>query len=111
MSVEERDGGEHTAVIVVRLGQADLGQDAEHVLFDRSLGDPEAPADAGIRASLGHQGEHFALAARQLLEGIVDVPCCNEFLNESGADDRPRHRLHDLRRRGVFKLGDTTLSK
>ena len=32
-----------------------------HAVLDRPLGDPELMCDAGIRAPLGHQRQHFAL--------------------------------------------------
>src|SRR4051812_12931558 len=89
MSVEERDHREHPAVVLVGLGQAELRQDAVHVLLNGSLRDPEAPADAGIGAPLGHQREYVALATGELLERILDTPRRHEFLNQSGVDDRP----------------------
>ena len=90
MSVEERDHRKHPAVVVVGLAQAELGQDAVHVLLNGSLGDPEAPPDAGVGAPLGHQREHVALATGELLEGILDIARRNEFLNESRVDDATR---------------------
>ena len=74
-----------------------------------SLRDPEAPPDAGVGASLGHQREHVALATGELLEGILDIPHRDEFLNQSGVDDRPAatdspHRVEEL-----VDVGDATL--
>jgi hypothetical protein len=37
--VEKRDHGEHAPVVVVRLGQVELDQDAVDVFLDRPLGD------------------------------------------------------------------------
>ena len=73
MSVEVRDDSKHTPVMVVRLGQPKLREDAVHVLLNGSLGDPQAPGDAGIGAPLGHQREHVALARGELLERIVEA--------------------------------------
>ena len=87
MSVEERDHREHPAVIVAGLGQAELRQDAVHVLLDGSLGDPEAAPNAGIGAPFGHQRKHVALARSELLERIIDVPRRDELLNQRGVDN------------------------
>ena len=45
----------HAAVVVRGLGQAQLHEDAAHVLLDRSLGHPELAPDARVRATLGHE--------------------------------------------------------
>ena len=100
MSVEERDHRKHPAVVVVGLGQPELGQDAVHVLLNGSLRDPKAPPDAGVGAPFGHQREHVALATGELLEGILDIPRRNELLNQSGSTTDPPRRLV-LPRRGT----------
>src|SRR5204863_8263689 len=89
VSVEEPDRGEHTAVIVIALGQRELHHDAVHVSLDRALCDPESSCDAGVRASLRHQREHLALATRQLFERITHFPGRNELLNKEWVNDRP----------------------
>src|SRR4051794_21660328 len=88
MSVEERDHREYAAVVVAGFGEAEFREDAVDVFLDGSLGDPESPADAGVGASFGHQREHVAFAAGELLERIFDVACRDELLNEGGVDDR-----------------------
>ena len=45
---EKPDHGEHAAVVVVGLGEAELDEDAVHVLFDRPFGDPQAARDPGV---------------------------------------------------------------
>src|SRR3954447_26625136 len=55
MGVEKPDCREHSAVVVVGLRKTELRHDAVYVLLDGALGDPEAPADTSIRASLRHQ--------------------------------------------------------
>src|SRR3954471_9016250 len=88
MSVEEPDRGEHTAVIVIALGQRELHHDAVHVSLDRALCDPESSCDAGVRASLRHEREHFALARRQRFERITHFPRGDELLNKHWVNDR-----------------------
>ena len=46
--VEVGDHGEHAAVIVLPLRQAQLPEDAVHVLLDGSFGHPELPCDSGV---------------------------------------------------------------
>jgi len=111
MSVEERHHREHPAVVVAGLGQPELRQDAVHVLLDGSLRDPEAPADACIGAPLGHQREHVALATRELLERILDIPRRHELLNQSGVDDRSAatHSAHGVEE--LVDIGDAALEQ
>jgi hypothetical protein len=54
-------------MVIVGLRQGELPQDAVYVVFDRSLGNPQAPSDTGVGASLRHQAEHLALARRELV--------------------------------------------
>src|ERR1700760_1948876 len=83
MSLEERDYREHPPVVVIGFRQTELRQDAVHMLLDRPLGDPEAPANSGVRPSLSHQREHLPLAGCQLVKWIVDPSSSHQFLNES----------------------------
>ena len=74
-------------MVLVGLRQAELPQDAVHVIFDRSLGDPQVPSDTGVGATLRHQAEHLALARRELVKRIVGPPGLDELLDESRIDD------------------------
>src|SRR6185436_20539159 len=87
-SVEVGDHRKHTTVVVFGLGQAQFHEDAADVLFDGAFGDPELACDSGVRAPLGHEGEHLALARGKLLERVVHPAGGDEFLDESGVDDR-----------------------
>src|SRR3954447_647777 len=111
MSVEERDHREHPAVVVAGLGQAELRQDAVHVLLNGSLRDPEAPADAGIGAPLGHQREHLALATGELLERILDIPRRHELLNQTGVDDRTTTTYSPQGVEELVDIGNATLEQ
>ena len=74
-------------MVFVGLRQAELPQNAVHVIFDRSLGDPQAPSDARVGASLRHQAKHLSLASREEFERIVGPPGLYELLDESWIDD------------------------
>src|SRR3954447_23344749 len=111
MTVEERDHREHPAVVVAGLGQLKLRQDAVHVLLNGSLRDPEAPADAGIGAPLGHQREHVALATGELFERILDIPRRHEFLNQRGVDDRSATTYSSYGVEELVDIGDATLEQ
>jgi hypothetical protein len=100
VSVEEPDRGEHTAVIVIALGQRELHHDAVHVSLDRALCDPESSCDAGVRASLRHQSEHLTLARRQNVERIFEATGRDKLANKSRihhrrALDDPFERLEE----------------
>src|SRR3954462_2751158 len=50
---------ENAAVVVVRLRQPELAEDAGDVLLDRAFGNDELARDPGVAAALGHQPEHL----------------------------------------------------
>src|SRR5262249_32926692 len=70
------------------LGETKLGEDAVHVLGDRSLRHPQPASDPDVRATLSHEREHLTLARRQLDERVVDSPRRDELLNERRVNDR-----------------------
>ena len=73
--------------------QPELAEDVRDVLLDRALGDHQALGDRRVRAALGHQPEHVALARGQLVERAV-VPAAAER-----AGRRPRGPARCRRRR------------
>ena len=79
-------------MVVLRLRQPELGQDVPDVLLDRSLGEPELAGDAGVRATLGHQRQHLALACREVRERVVAPPSLDQCLHETRVDDRSARR-------------------
>src|SRR3954468_13961522 len=111
VSVQEPDRREHTAVIVIALGQRELHHDAVHVSLDRALCDPESSCDPGVRASLGHQREHLALARRQLFERITHFPRRNELLNKQWVNDRSTTAYASNGVEKLVKLGDPALEQ
>src|SRR5215204_2419282 len=68
---EVPDDGEHAPVVVRTGEEAELVVDVRDVLDDGFLGKEELLRDRLVRAALGHQGEHLALAGREPLDGIV----------------------------------------
>jgi hypothetical protein len=57
--------GQHPPVVVPGWRQAQLREDAGHVLFDHARGDDEGGGDPGVGPPFGHQRQHFMLARRQ----------------------------------------------
>ena len=74
-------------MVFVGLRQAELPQNAVHVIFDRSLGDPQTPSNTRVGASLRHQAEHLSLASGEDVERIVGPPGLHKLLDESWIDD------------------------
>jgi hypothetical protein len=74
-------------MIFVGLRQAKLPQNAVHVIFDRSLGDPQTASNTRVGASLRHQAKDLSLASGEDVERIVGPPGLHELLDESWIDD------------------------
>jgi hypothetical protein len=64
LGAEIREHREDAVVILGGGREAQLPEDARHVLLDGAFGDDEPLGDARVRASLGHQLEDLALARR-----------------------------------------------
>src|SRR4029450_7326030 len=71
LGVQECEDREHAPVIVGALGEPELAEDVRGVLLHRALCDHQAFSDPLVRAALGHQLEHLALARAQLQERVV----------------------------------------
>ena len=65
LNAQEREHGEHAAVVLGAAGDAELGEDARSRASRPRRGDDEHLGDAPVRAALGHQLEHLALARRE----------------------------------------------
>jgi hypothetical protein len=88
-------------VVVFRLRQPELRQDVPHVLLHRSLREPKLGGDAGVRAPFGHQGQHLALASRELRQRVSVSSDSDECLHETRVDDGSARRdplkcIHEL---------------
>ncbi len=83
-------------------GEPELPEDARHVLLDRPLGDhDETLGDALVRAALGHELEHLALARRQVGERIVAAAPADELRDDGRVERRaalrdPAHGVGEL---------------
>ena len=84
---KKREYGQDATVVFVGFRQAELPQNAVHVIFDSSLGDPQTPSNTRVGASLRHQAKHLSLASREDVERIVGPPGQHELLDESWIDD------------------------
>ena len=65
---------QHAPVVVVAGRQVELGEDVRDVLLDRARRHHEALGDRRVRAPLGHQLEHLALARGQARERVRRRP-------------------------------------
>src|SRR4051794_3788588 len=66
LALQIRQNGEDPAVVFGRRRQAELREDARHVLLDRAEGDHEPLCDRLVRTPLGHQLQYLAFAWSQL---------------------------------------------
>ena len=74
LEAEPGEHRQHPAVVVGRGREVELGEDVVGVLRDRLLGDDELGGDRGVRAPLGHQREHLALARRSAARPAAGAP-------------------------------------
>src|SRR6188472_1073854 len=86
LGAQEREDREHPAVVVGRGRQAELREDARHVLLHGAKGDEEALGDRLVRAALGHQLEYLPLARGELLERVVTALAANELADDGGIE-------------------------
>jgi hypothetical protein len=58
-----------------------------HVRLDRLRAEEESLTDASVRAALGHQGEHLALALGELVEPALRAGSIDEPRDDRRVDD------------------------
>ena len=93
---------EHAAVVVVGGGQVELGEDvARRASRPPCRSRPAARAIAGLRAALGHQRQHLALARRQPLQRIAPARPGEQLRHDLGVERRaavadPPHGAEEL---------------
>src|SRR5215208_1167267 len=84
--------GEHredAAVVLLALRNPQLGEDASHVLLDRTLGDHEPLRDRAVRTSFGHQRQHLPLAVAQVVDRVVPLPAAaDQLCDDRGVEHR-----------------------
>src|SRR5437867_608409 len=83
---EKGKHGQDAAVVLRGCRQAKLLEDAGHVLLDGPGCDEHPLADCLVRATLGHQLEHLALARRELSERVVSPPPAHELRHDGGVE-------------------------
>src|SRR3954451_6484628 len=86
---QERQDGQHAAVGVAGVGQAELREDARDVLLDAALADPEAIGDPLVRAPLRHQRQNLTLAVAEGLERVVRATAAEELGDDRRLEDGP----------------------
>ena len=80
--VEPGEHGEDSAMVVGRLQEVELRQDARDVGLDRLLVEHELPRDRRVGASLRHEAEHLAFSRGEPAESVLRL-----MLPEQRADD------------------------
>jgi RNA polymerase sigma-70 factor, ECF subfamily len=65
----------------------EFGHDAADVSLDGLRGEVEAVADALIGPAFGHEGEHFAFAVGEPVEGVVEPGPADQGPDDLGVDD------------------------
>src|SRR5947209_14383669 len=86
---QEGQDGQHAAVVVAGVGQAEFREDARDVLLDAALADPEALGDPLVRASLRHERQDLALAVAEGIERVVGAAAAAELGNDRRLEDGP----------------------
>jgi hypothetical protein len=81
VALEEGDDSEDAAVVVVGLGQVQLGEDGADVFLHGAFGDSQPPGDAGVGASFGHQREHLAFPGAEHGQRINAAAGCHQLLD------------------------------
>ena len=84
---EQGEHCEHTAVVVLGGGEVELLEDRLHVPLDRAPAQVELLGDCAVRAALGDQREHLALALGELVEGGAPV-AADEALDDVRVEGR-----------------------
>src|SRR5205823_8550246 len=88
LRAEEGEYREHAAVVVAADAQAELVEDARDVLLHGPFGDHQALRNPLLRAALGHQLEHLALARGHACERGVGAAATEELRDDRRIDCR-----------------------
>src|SRR4051812_34377987 len=93
--VEEGDHRQHPAVIVAGLREAQLDEDAAHVLLYGGLSDPQPAGNTGVGPSFRHQRQHVPFPRAEHTPRIVTTTSRAQFLHQRRVPDRSpiRHPL------------------
>ncbi len=102
---------QHAAVVALGRRQPELREDRADVLLDRALGDDDPRGDRRVRAPLGHQGEHLALARAQVVERVAAAGPRDELADDLGVDRGAAGRDPVDRLEELARLGDAVLEQ
>jgi hypothetical protein len=69
-------------VLLGRLVQPELVEDARYVAFHGGYSDHELLRDAGVGESFGDQGQYFCLTFGQAVEGAAPAPAPDQAGND-----------------------------
>src|SRR5262245_24889895 len=94
-----------------RRGEAELSEDARHVLLDGALGHDEPLRDRLVRPALRHQLEDLALTRRQGRDRVVAAPPADELRHDRGVERRAAVRNAADRARELPDVGDSVLEQ
>src|SRR3954447_20370596 len=103
--------GQDPAMVVARGSQVELREDARDVLLDRPQGDEHALSDRLVRAALGHQLEHLALAWCQRIERVVRAMAPDELADHGRVERRATLADAANRRGELLQVGDPILEQ
>ena len=73
--------------------EAQLREDVAHVVARRVLADDELRRDLFVRRALGNEGQHFALARRQVVPVVAGALHADELLDDALRDLRVEQRF------------------
>lgn len=58
-------------MVILSLGQPQPGENAAHMLFDRSLSNPQLVRDARVGSTLGQERQHVPFTACEVLDCVI----------------------------------------
>src|SRR6266516_2356204 len=90
LHLEVGQHGQHAAVVLRAFRKSELPEDTLNVLLDCAFGDEQSLRDRLVRATLGHERQHFPLPVAELLDRVVPSPGPpHEKRNDGGIEHRP----------------------
>ncbi len=90
--VEVGEDRQDPAVVVLRVGEVELAEDARDVLLRRALADHERGRDPDVRLPLGHRPEDLPLARGQGRQPVVAPPLDHDLGDDLGIEGGPACR-------------------
>src|SRR4029453_16259902 len=85
---EEGEDGQHPAVLVGRLGQAEFLEDLGDVGFDGAFGDDQPGGAGPVGPALGDQPEDLSFPLAELGQGVLPAAPSHQARDDRGVDHR-----------------------